>query len=105
MPFGGDTYQRPLDQDRLLRQLERVKDAMRDGEWRTLAQIQALTMDPMASISARLRDLRKDKFGGHLVQRRWDQVNSRHEYRWVQPGKGGQFPLFDPPGGSHDHDW
>jgi hypothetical protein len=42
-----------------------------DGKWRTLADISAVTGDPEASVSARLRDLRKVKFGGLSVQRRY----------------------------------
>lgn len=41
------------------KQMQRVYDAMKDKRWRTLWQIEALTGDPQASISARLRDLKK----------------------------------------------
>jgi hypothetical protein len=40
---------------------------MVDGKWRTLAQIALTTRDPQASISARLRDFRKQANGGHIV--------------------------------------
>ena len=40
-----------------------------DGKPRTLAEISAATGDPQASVSARLRDLRKEKFGGYIVTR------------------------------------
>lgn len=67
--FGGDTYKPPRDGDRLRAQLARVQGVMQDGAWRTLAQVAVATGDPEASVSARLRDLRKDKFGGHTVER------------------------------------
>lgn len=57
------------DKPRLDRQLQRVLDVMIDGEWRTPATIKELTAVEWASASARLRDLRKEKFGGWLVER------------------------------------
>jgi hypothetical protein len=58
-PFAGTTYVASLDRDRLSEQLLRVIDAMADGQWKTLRQISNITDDPEASISARLRDIRK----------------------------------------------
>lgn len=66
----GETFDRDADGRRLNAQTQRVFDLMRDGTWRTLAEIAKATGDPEASISARLRDLRKEKFGGHAVERR-----------------------------------
>ncbi len=66
--FDGVTYNPALDYRRLRSQLLRVAGCMSDGEWRSLRQISELTGDPEASVSARLRDLRKDKFGAHDVQ-------------------------------------
>jgi hypothetical protein len=43
---------------------------MLPGGWWTLPQLAAATGYPEASISARIRDLRKPKFGGHTVERR-----------------------------------
>jgi hypothetical protein len=70
MHFSGATYEAAHDQDRLAAQLERVRRLMQDGEWRTLPEIADITGDPLQSISARLRDLRKERFGGHTVNRR-----------------------------------
>jgi hypothetical protein len=70
MNFGGDTYEPDLDHDRLKAQLYRVLDLMRDREWRTLFEIAGVTGDPPQSVSARLRDFRKEKFGSHTVNRR-----------------------------------
>lgn len=55
----GTTYQPELDKERLGHQARRVLALMIDGAWRTLAEISAVTGDPEASVSARLRDLRK----------------------------------------------
>jgi hypothetical protein len=57
--FGGSTYDYDLDGRRLGRQLRTVIYAMRDGRFRTLREIANVTGYPEASISARLRDVRK----------------------------------------------
>lgn len=69
--FDGDTYDAARDKDRLVRQLGRVRDVMLDGKWRTLLRIANEVGAPEASVSARLRDLRKVKFGGYIVDRRY----------------------------------
>jgi hypothetical protein len=51
--------------------LEAVRKFMLDrGGFVTLAEIARELGFPEASVSARLRDLRKPRFGGHLVERR-----------------------------------
>jgi hypothetical protein len=70
-PFDGKTYDAARDGDRLNAQLGRVFHAMRDSDWWTLAQLSCATGDPEGSVSARIRDLRKPKFGGHLMERRY----------------------------------
>lgn len=59
----------PADTERLGRQLLLVRGVMGDGQWRTLARLAELVGAPEASVSARLRDLRKPRFGGFQVQR------------------------------------
>ncbi len=68
--FDGKTYDPALDHSRLTKQLGRVWQDMSRGEWLTLTEIAAWTGDPPASISARLRDLRKPRFGGYTVNKR-----------------------------------
>jgi len=66
--FDGKTYDPALDHTRLTGQLKKIKDLMQDGAWWTYAQIQAhFPGMSTTSISARIRDLRKDKFGGYDV--------------------------------------
>ena len=60
--------------------LIRVWSVMRDGGRHTLAEISKVTKDPEASVSARLRDLRKPQFGGHTVERR-QMINGKFLYR------------------------
>lgn len=72
--FDGKTYNSERDDDRLRGQLDIVRTLMLDGRWRTLSAIAAECQYPDTSIpgiSARLRDLRKLKFGAHTVERRY----------------------------------
>jgi hypothetical protein len=63
-----------------MNQVSRVLFVMIDGDWRTLEEISSLTGDTTPSISARLRDLRKPKFGSYFVERRKVHENL-YEYR------------------------
>jgi len=69
--YDGETFDPDRDKDRLDREMGRVKALMSDGEWRTLQAIADVTHDGLPGISARLRDLRKVKFGAHTVERRY----------------------------------
>lgn len=80
--FDGETYSPPLDADRLGAQAKAVFGLMSDGRWRTLAEISAATGYPEASVSARLRDFRKSKFGGNDVERERLEAGL-HRYRLV----------------------
>lgn len=68
--FDGPTYEPEKDQERLSGQFARVKELMLDGAWRSLAEIAAVVEGSEAGVSARLRDLRKERFGGYTVNRR-----------------------------------
>lgn len=69
--FDGATFDQERDGARLASQHNRILALMRDGVWRSLAEIAQRTGDPEASVSARLRDLRKDKWGAHGVDRQY----------------------------------
>lgn len=69
MYFDGSTYRHARDSARLGDQMAAVFDLMKDGTWRTLEQIAVAVGAPEASVSSRLRDLRKERFGGHSVNR------------------------------------
>ena len=87
-PFGGETYDREKDGRRLSTQLIDVRDLMLDGVWRTLREIGLRLDHPEASISARLRDLRKPKFGQLVVNsRRVPNGNGLHEYQLLRPSR------------------
>ena len=66
----GSTYDPAQDQRRLSKQAQAVWEHMVPGGWWTLARISHFTGFPESSISARLRDFRKPRFGSHDVQRR-----------------------------------
>lgn len=82
--FDGAGYEPERDNVRLLSQHERVRDLMLDGEWRGLEEIAGLTGDPAASVSAQLRHLRKARFGGYVVTRRY-RGEGLYEYQVRKP--------------------
>jgi hypothetical protein len=95
MPFDGATYDRGLDGIRLTGQLQRVFDYMETGQWRTIPEIASKVGGSEAAVSARLRDLRKPKFGGYLVEKRrvGDPTDGLWEYRLLlQAGSQQQAP-------------
>ncbi len=83
--FSGPAYVPELDKGRLNAQMARIFALMQDGVWRTLAEIEAATGDPPASVSAQLRHLRKEKHGAHTVdkRRRGEASRGLWEYRVV----------------------
>ena len=84
--FDGGTYDPDKDESRLFKQLRKVRTHMADGLWHTLPEIEARTGFPQASISARIRDLRKERWGSHTVVReRVPHANGLHRYRLVLP--------------------
>jgi len=94
--FDGAEYVRAVDDARLTGQIRRVFDLMRDGRWRTLDEIGGATGDPVASISAQLRHLRKPRFGQFRVekQHRGEPDRGLWEYRLLPPLQSGQAELF-----------
>lgn len=85
MRFDGATYDHDRDRVRLTAQLRRIFLIVTDGEWHTLREISHKTGDPEPSVSTRLRDFRKPRFGGWTVDRRYVS-NGLHEYRLRPPG-------------------
>lgn len=79
--FGGKTFDQELDGKRLGRQMQSVYDHMtRAPGWWTLRELEDALHHPQASISARLRDLRK--MGLDLQRRRrGNEAKGIHEYK------------------------
>lgn len=78
--FNGSDYVPERDNGRLQSQLEQIFELMKDGNWRSLEAISLWTGAPAASVSAQLRHLRKERFGGHTVEKRYEG-QGLHLYR------------------------
>jgi len=94
-PRGGDTYDPDRDGNRLNRQARAVWGVMADGRWHTLQGIAITIGEPEASISARLRDFRKPRFGSHIVERRY-LADGLWEYRLNDPKFADPEPVSEP---------
>lgn len=68
--FDGVDYQFELDFVRLSGQMQQIYNLMQDGKFRTLRQIADITKAPETSVSAQLRNFRKERFGSHTVNRK-----------------------------------
>lgn len=71
-PFNGDDYSDARDRPRLSAQIQRVYDAMADGEWHSIHGVASTTGDPETSVARQIRYLRAERFGGHTVERRYE---------------------------------
>jgi hypothetical protein len=80
----GETYVAEFDYDRLNQQMKKVYDVVKDGKWISLSDLAAKTASPEASVSARLRDLRKSQYGALTVERRRVKERGLYEYRLLQ---------------------
>ncbi len=97
-PVNAPTYTEQLDGKRLGGQRERVLGYMlaesRVGNWRSLCEIRVTLGFPEASISARLRDFRKEQFGEYRVDRRRRvEEKGAWEYRVRPPVEVLEFAL------------
>ncbi len=83
--FDGTTFDPASDQARLTNQLHRIYAVVKDGQWRTLGEIAAASGAPESSVSAQLRNLRKSKYGAHVIEKqaRGDRSRGLYEYRMV----------------------
>jgi len=92
--FDGVTYDPSLDLSRLSSQLERVWHVIRDGNWYTLDELARKIggNSTTQSVSARLRDLRKERFGSYNIERRRVE-GGLWEYRMVLEDRGHQLEL------------
>jgi hypothetical protein len=84
--FDGHTYESEHDHERLASHLKTIRGLVSDGQWHTPDEITAATgYHQTAGITARIRDLRKPKFGGHTVECRrvGNPRNGVWEYRLI----------------------
>lgn len=88
--FDGPSFDSAIEGKALTRQLDKVRDLMLDGSWRTPQEIvkavKTGTEQPgEAAVTARLRDLRKSRFGGYTVERRRREGTRAFEYQVRKP--------------------
>lgn len=83
MNFDGSTFNPERDGQRLGDQMLAVLAIMSTKQWWTLSQLSMFTGFPEASVSARLRDLRKPKFGGYTIEREYVR-KGQWRYRMVE---------------------
>ena len=69
--FNGSDYDHERDSERLSSQLDRVFNVMKDGQWRSLHELSMQAKAPESSASAQLRHLRKKRFGGHTIEKKY----------------------------------
>ena len=82
--FDGQTYDPQSDAARLTAQQVRIRALMLDAQWRTPEEVsQALGLRLTSGTTARIRDLRKTRWGGFNVERRHrgDPKDGLWEYR------------------------
>ncbi len=91
MKFDGATFVAERDELRLTPQFEAVKSIMLDNNWHTIPELkELLTAGGISAtepaISARIRDLRKIRFGGYTVIREYI-TNGLWQYKLITQTK------------------
>lgn len=83
--FDGSDINAEKDNSRLTGQIKVIFNLMKDGKYRTLREIEDETDFPQSSISAQLRNLRKERFGSFNIEKRsrGDREKGLFEYRIV----------------------
>ena len=93
MRFSGKTYNWQLDQYRLGTQMNNVWQYFKDGEWHYPPELEENVPHATGredkhynwcSISARVRDFRKDRFGAHNVESKRVRDGGSWKYRLVR---------------------
>ena len=69
--FDGDDYEADRDCDRLTGQMLRVYQCMSNHRWWAMEDLAKAAGCPATSASAQTRNLRKERFGAHDVERRY----------------------------------
>jgi hypothetical protein len=90
--MSTSSYIRSVDGPRLKGQHDRVMAVMKDGQWRTYWEIGAEIQkrfahhDSQTGIAARMRELRRPKFGSNTVECRAREGANRgvFEYRLIE---------------------
>ncbi len=70
MVFDGNDYVHERDKERLGTQLDQIREFMEGKEYLTLQEISDATGHPHSSVSAQIRNLRKERFGSRVIDRK-----------------------------------
>jgi len=83
--FDGSDIEPEYDNIRLSKQMARIFNYMKNGQWKTLEEISENTKAPHSSVSAQLRNLRKAEFGSHTIEKqsRGNRINGLWEYKLI----------------------
>jgi hypothetical protein len=84
--FDGPGYEPALDRHRLNSQLRKLWVFMLDGKWHTNTEMLHAVGGSGTGTTARYRDFRKARFGGHTVERRRVE-GGLFEYRLIPNGE------------------
>jgi biotin operon repressor len=82
----GPAFDAEIDGPAILDQHGRIRAYMLSVEWRALHEISEALGYPESSVSAQLRHLRKQRFGGYDVEKRRRDSERVWEYRVRKPG-------------------
>lgn len=93
--FQGELYSETMDKDRLIHQRDAVLWALQELDtWATVKEIQSKIvfatgiLHPETSLSANIRNLRKEEHGHHYIPGRYREGTRIAEYRLLShPGK------------------
>ena len=81
--FDGNDYNHARDSARLTGQIQRIYSELQSGDWFTLRDLAEKTGAPEASVSAQLRNLRKERFGNHNIEKK-HLGNGLYTYRLIK---------------------
>jgi hypothetical protein len=83
LKFDGNDYVHERDSARLTGQIQRIYAEIQSGAWFTLRELAHKTGAPEASVSAQLRNLRKERFGSHNIEK-MHLGNGLYTYRLIK---------------------
>ena len=83
--FDGSDVVKKLDNPRLEKGITRIFNYMKGERWLTLETISESTSIGESSVSAQLRNMRKDRFGGHTIEKRrkGERTSGLWEYKLI----------------------
>ena len=82
LQFDGADYVKERDYNRLANNHFKLKELMKDSVYRTLGEISGFIDVPEASVSAGLRDFRKERFGNHTLNKKYLE-NGLYSYQLI----------------------